>query len=282
MATTSAPTGAVPAGGRLAHGPRPPMSRAERVAAAAEHHVRVYRRTWRGSVISRFLSPLFFLAALGLGLGSLVDAGSGGVDGGSYLHFVVPGIIAYQAALLGFGDTTYPVLGYIKWNRMYSAALSTTLDVTDVVLGHLALLSVNLLVACGIFVGVAALFGAFASWWVLVAVPIGLLTGLAFAVPTFAISAGVENDNVFGILYRFVLTPVLLFSGTFFPLEQLPVWLRPAAWVTPLWHGVVLTRDAAYGRSPGLAGLLHVGVLLVFVGVGWVLARRRLARRLLS
>jgi lipooligosaccharide transport system permease protein len=283
---SATPSAAVPvaghATGRLLAGPRPPMARGELLLASMEHHLRVYRRTWRGSIISRFLSPLFFLAAMGLGLGSLVDSSAGGVGGQSYLQFVVPGIVAYQAALLGFGDATYPVLGYIKWNRMYSATLSTPLGVTEILLGHLTVLGANLVVASAIFIAIAAVFGAFASWWVVAAVPVGLLTGLAFAVPTFAISATIETDNVFGILYRFVLTPVLLFSGTFFPLEQLPVWIRPLAWVTPLWHGVVLTRDASVGRWPGWAGLLHVGVLLAFVAVGWVLAHRAFTRRLLS
>jgi lipooligosaccharide transport system permease protein len=268
--------------GRLSAGPRAPMSRGERLLGAMGHHLRVYRRTWRGSIISRFLSPLFFLAAMGLGLGSLVDSSSGGVGGQPYLQFVVPGIVAYQAALLGFGDATYPVLGYIKWNRMYSASLSTPLTVTDVLLGHLVVLGVNLVIAVTVFIGIASLFGSFASWWVLLGIPVGLLTGLAFAVPTFAISATITTDNVFGILYRFVLTPVLLFSGTFFPLEQLPVILRPLAWATPLWHGVELTRDAAYGRSPGAMGLVHAAVILAFVTVGWVLAHRAFTKRLLS
>jgi lipooligosaccharide transport system permease protein len=277
------PTTAHPApSGRLAPGPRAPMRGGERIGGAMAHHLRVYRRTWRGSIISRFLSPLFFLAAMGLGLGSLVDSSAGGVGGQPYLQFVVPGIVAYQAALLGFGDATYPVLGYIKWNRMYSAALSTPLTVTDVLLGHLIVLGANLVVAVTVFIAIAALFGSFASWWVLLGIPVGLLTGLAFAVPTFAISATITTDNVFGILYRFVLTPVLLFSGTFFPLEQLPVVLRPIAWATPLWHGVELTRDAAYGRSPGAMGLVHAVVILAFVAVGWVLAHRAFTRRLTS
>ncbi|PKW28148.1 ABC transporter permease [Phycicoccus duodecadis] len=276
----TAPAADAGGSGRLAAGPRRPLGRGERVTAAMAHHVLVYRRTWRGSVISRFLSPLFFLAAMGLGLGSLVDAG-GGV-GQSYLQFVVPGIIAYQGALLGFGDATYPVLGYIKWNRMYSATLATPLGVTDVLVGHLTVLAANLAVATAVFVAVAALFGAFASWWVLLAVPVGMLTGLAFAVPTFAVSATILTDNVFGVLYRFVLTPVLLFSGTFFPLEQLAGWLQPVAWVTPLWHGVVLARAAAAGEWPGAMGLVHLGVIALFIGVGWVVAHRAFSRRLLS
>ncbi len=282
----SAPTTGHPspssASGRLTTGERRPLSGPERLGAVMSHHVVVYRRTWKGSIIGRFLSPLFFLLSMGLGLGSLVDDGAGGVGGVPYLQFVVPGIIAVQAMWLAFGESTYPVFGYMTWNRMYSAMLATPLRVADVLVGHLAVVGGHLVVATAIFVAVAALFGAFASWWVLLAVPVGLLTGLAFAVPTFAFAATVANDNGFSLLYRFLVTPLMLFSGVFFPLEQLPVALRVIAWLTPLWHGVELSRDAATGTPPGWAGVGHLTVLLLYIGAGWVVAHRRFTRKLVS
>lgn len=280
-ATTEHVTDATPSG-RLAPGPRRPMPATERLAAVVAHHLTVYRRTWRGSIIGRFLSPLFFLLSMGLGLGSLVDERAGGVDGVPYLQFVVPGIVAMQAMWLAFGESTYAVLGYIKWNQMYAAMLSTPLRVTEVLGGHLAVVAFHLAVATTIFVAVAALFGAFASWWVLLAIPAAVLTGMAFSVPTFALSARLDNDNGFGILYRFVITPLMLFSGTFFPVDQLPVWLQPVAWVTPLWHGVELCRTAALGLAPGPGSLGHLTVLAAYVGVGWVLAHRAFSDRLVS
>jgi lipooligosaccharide transport system permease protein len=273
---------ATTASGRLGRGPRRPTSTAERLAAVVGHHALVYRRTWRGSIISRFLSPLFFLLSMGLGLGALVDDSAGGVGGMPYLQFVVPGILAMQAMMTAFGESTYAVMGYIKWNQMYAAMLATPLRVVEVLGGHLCLVAFHLFTGALIFVAVAAPFGAFASWWVLLAVPVAVLTGLAFAVPTFALAARLENDNGFSILFRFVMTPLMLFSGTFFPIDQLPVWMQPLAWVTPLWHGVELSRSAAQGVLPGALGWAHLGVLLGYVGVGWVLARRSFQRRLVS
>ncbi len=280
-ATTDHLTDATPSG-RLTPGPRRPLSAGERLAAVMAHHLTVYRRTWRGSIISRFLSPLFFLLSMGLGLGSLVDSRAGGVGGVPYLTFVVPGIVAMQAMWLGFGESTYAVMGYIKWNQMYAAMLATPLGVTEVLGGHLAVIAFHLTVATTIFVGVAAVFGAFASWWVLLAIPAGVLTGMAFCVPTFALAARLDNDNGFGILYRFVITPLMLFSGTFFPIDQLPGWLQPVAWVTPLWHGVELCRTAALGVAPGAATLGHLAVLAAYLGIGWALAHRAFTRRLAS
>jgi lipooligosaccharide transport system permease protein len=282
MATTAEHLTEATASGRLGAGPRRPMSAAERLGAVVAHHAVVYRRTWKGSIIGRFLSPLFFLLSMGLGLGTLVDGRSGGVDGVPYLQYVVPGIIAVQAMWLAFGESTYAVFGYIRWNQMYAAMLATPLKVTEVLAGHLAVVGVHLAVATAIFVGVAALFGSFTSWWVLLAVPAGVLTGLAFTVPTFALSATLENDNGFSLLYRFVMTPLMLFSGVFFPLDQLAGVLRPVAWATPLWHGVELSRAAAAGASPGWAGVGHLAVLLAYIGVGWLLARRAFEKRLVS
>ena len=283
MTTTSAnPVSAGAPSGRLGFGPRRPTSTAERLAGVMAHHFLVYRRTWRGSIIGRFLSPLFFLLSMGLGLGALVDSSAGGVDGVPYLQFVVPGILAMQAMMTAFNESTYAVMGYIKWNQMYAAMLATPLRVVEVLGGHLGVVAFHLFTGSLIFVVVAAPFGAFSSWWVLLAVPVAVLTGLAFAVPTFALAARLENDNGFSILFRFVVTPLMLFSGTFFPIDQLPAWMQPIAWVTPLWHGVELSRDAATGTAPGPLGAVHLAVLLAYVAVGWVLARREFTRRLVS
>ena len=210
------------------------------------------------------------------------DDSAGGVDGVPYLQYVVPGILAMQAMMTAFGESTYAVMGYIKWNQMYAAMLATPLRVVEVLGGHLAVVAFHLFTGAAIFVLVAAPFGAFSSWWVVLAVPAAVLTGLAFAVPTFALAARLENDNGFSILFRFVVTPLMLFSGTFFPIDQLPVWMQPLAWVTPLWHGVELCRDAATGIAPGWLGLAHLAVLLAYVGTGWVLARASFTKRLVS
>ena len=191
-----------------------------------------------------------------------------------YLQYVVPGILAMQAMMTAFGESTYAVMGYIKWNQMYAAMLATPLRVVEVLGGHLAVVAFHLFTGSLIFVLVAAPFGAFASWWVVLAVPVAVLTGLAFAVPTFALAARLENDNGFSILFRFVVTPLMLFSGTFFPIDQLPGWMQPLAWVTPLWHGVELCRDAATGhRTRAARRWCTWPCCSPTSAVGWVLAR---------
>ncbi len=239
-----------------------------------------YKRTWRGSIFGRFLSPLMFLLSLGLGLGSLVNKSSGGVGGVPYLQFVVPGILAAQSMWVAMGESTYPVMGAIRWNGKYYAMLATPVGINDVLLGHLIYVSMQITGATVIFLGVSALFGSFASWWVLLAVPVTVLTGMAFAVPVFAFSAKQETDSGFNILFRFIMTPLFLFSGIFFPVSQLPGPLRPVAWVMPLWHGVQANRSLALGSPDFAAIAAHLAYLLVVIAVSGWLARRAFIRRL--
>lgn len=242
--------------------------------------VMAYKRTWRGSIFGRFLSPLMFLLSLGLGLGSLVDKSAGGIDGVPYLQFVVPGIVAAQSMWVAMGESTYPVMGAIRWNAKYHAMLATPVSVSDVLLGHLLYVAMQITGATAIFIGVAAMFGSFGSWWVLLALPVTVLTGMAFAVPIFAFSAKQQNDSGFNILFRFIMTPLFLFSGIFFPISQLPVFMRPIAWVMPLWHGVQADRSLALGAPDFAAIAGHTAYLLVVIAVGGWLARRAFTKRL--
>lgn len=265
---------------RADHGIRQPLSAAERVLAVFTYFLTVYRRTWRGSIIGRFLSPLFFLLAMGIGLGSLVDDRVGGVGGLPYLQFVVPAIVATQTMWVAMGESTYQVLGYIKWNMGYHAMLASPMTVRDVLRGHFLAVAAHLTTATAIFMAVASLFGGFRSVAAVFCLPIAILTGMAFTTPIFAFTARQEGDDGFNILFRWIVTPLMLFSGTFFPVEQLPGWMQPIAWVTPLWHGVETCRAVATGAVVWAPFLGHVLVLAVYTAVGWWLAEKSFARRL--
>jgi len=247
---------------------------------AYAYWVSQYRRTWRGSLVRSLVEPVLFLAAMGLGLGSLVNATAGGVGGVSYLQFVAPGLLAAVAMQTAVGEATYPVMGAIRWNRQYHAMLATPLRVVDVLLGHLLWIATRVVGVSAAFLLVTAAFGVLHSPWALLALPTALLVGLAFATPVIAFAALQRNDSGFALLYRFGVMPLFLFSGTFFPVDQLPASVRPLAYATPLWHGVELTRALFLG-SPRLgASLGHVGFLVGLAAVGLALAYRAFHRRL--
>jgi lipooligosaccharide transport system permease protein len=240
-----------------------------------------YRRTWRGSVVGTVLFPVLFLAAMGLGLGTLVNSSaSRGVDGLPYLVFLAPGLLAATAMQTGVGESSYPVLGAIKWTKTYHAMLATPLGVPEVLAGHLLFLAARVLAGSAVFLAVMALFGAVRSPLALLTLPAAVLTGMAFATPMFAFAAVNDNDAGFAAVFRFVVTPLFLFSGVFFPVQQLPAALERLAYATPLWHGVALSRELALGTSSVGSVLLHVGYLSALVAAGTWLAARAFHRRL--
>jgi lipooligosaccharide transport system permease protein len=240
-----------------------------------------YRRTWRGTIYSSVLNPVLYLGAMGLGLGTLVDAhGTARLGGISYLEFLAPGLLAAQAMQTAMGESTYPVFGSVKWLKTYQAAAATPLRPADIFHGHLLFTTARLAMNCAIFVGIMAAFGAVRSAWVLAALPAAMLTGLAFATPIEAYAVTREKEQGFSMMYRFLLIPLFLFSGTFFPITQLPGWIQPLAYITPLWHGVALCRSLSLGHADLIGSLGHLAYLAAVATVGLILAHRGYRRRL--
>jgi lipooligosaccharide transport system permease protein len=240
-----------------------------------------YRRTWRGSIYSSVLSPLLYLGAMGVGLGTLVDAHNPASLGGlSYLTFLAPGLLAAAAMQAAVEESTYPVLGSVKWRRTYYAATASPLRPADLFHGHLMFTTMRLAMNSAIFLAVMAAFGTIASPWAVAALPAAVLTGLAFAAPIEAWAITVAKDTSFALIFRFGLIPLFLFSGTFFPVTQLPAWLRPLAYITPLWHGVALCRSLTLGTATLGGALAHVGYLAVVTVVSIAAGNRSYRRRL--
>jgi lipooligosaccharide transport system permease protein len=241
-----------------------------------------YKRTWRGSLATSFLFPILYLAAMGIGLGSLVDRHTHTIDHVSYLYFLAPGLLASTAMQIGTNEATYPVMGAIKWIRTYFAMLATPLSVTDVLLGTVSWIAVRIAIVSAIYLSVVAAFGVVQSPLALLAFPAAILTGLAFTAPVAAFSATCQNDQWFSAIYRFGLIPLFLFSGTFFPVSQLPAWLRPVAYATPLYHGVALCRELVLGQVDWPLVPVHVGYLLALILGGYLVARVTFRRRLIT
>jgi lipooligosaccharide transport system permease protein len=255
------------------------------VGRVFEHRFLQYRRTFRASIFSSFLSPALFLAAMGLGLGSYVSSSSQSTLGGvPYLVFLAPGLLAATAMQSASFEATFPIMGGLVWNRIFHAMYATPISARDIALGNLAWIAARLTFISAVFTLVIVLFGAAQSPLVVLAIPAAVLTGLAFAAPIAAFSATQKTPDRFSAIFRFGITPLFLFSGTFFPLTSLPTVLQPLAWLTPLYHGVALTRGLSLGTivdDPAFA-VVHLIALVGFIALGtWALLRtmeRRLVR----
>lgn len=244
-----------------------------------EGHARAYRHVWSGTVYSTFLGPLLYLGAMGLGLGSLVERGDA-LPGGSYLAFVAPGLLAASAMQVAAQESAFPVMAGLKWRGTYKAALSTPLRPADLVLGHVVWIGLRLCMTSSAFFLVMLLFGAAVLPHGLLAVPAAVLVGLATAAPVIAFTGRLENDYALSGLFRFVLVPLFLISGTFFPLQELPGWIVPVAQATPVWHGVELARAAAAGIAPAWPVWLHLAVPGAWLLAGAIAAAAVFERRL--
>jgi len=270
--------------GRTTGGLPPAPSGAALVGRSVDFWRVQYRRTWRGTWAPTVLTPLGFLAAMGLGLGSIVDEGARAqtLGGVSYLDFIAPGLMAASVMQQAAFESSYPVLGAIKWAKQYHAQLAAPLRVRDVLAGHVIWVTLRLGISAAVFLVIMALFGTLHSPWAVLCIPAAVLTGAAWVPGMFGYAATLETDSGFALVFRFLVMPMFLFSGTFFPISQLPDWLEWVAVLTPLWHGVELCRDLALGTPELLPSVGHVAYLCLWVAVGFWWALRTFTRRLVS
>jgi lipooligosaccharide transport system permease protein len=252
------------------------------ISRVFEHRFVQYRRTFRASIFSSFISPMMFLTAMGIGLGGYVtnDAALGGVP---YLAFLAPGLLAATAMQSATFEATFPIMGGLVWSKVFHAMYATPISPRDIALGNLAWITVRLTMISTIFSVVIVIFGAAESPLIVLAIPAAVLTGLAFAGPIAAFAATQKTPNKFAAIFRFGITPLFLFSGTFFPIGSLPVVLQGLAWLTPLFHGVALTRGLSLGTimDDPIATAIHVIYLVTLATVGAHLMIRNFNRRLI-
>jgi Nod factor-specific ABC transporter NodJ protein len=240
-----------------------------------------YRKTWRGTIVISVANPLLFLLGIGAGLGHLVDRHAPTqLAGVSYVAFFAPGLLAASAMQTGFMEGAGRVAMAAGWAGAYRSAATTPLEPAEILGGHLLFIAFRVLSSSAAFVGVMAVFGVSDGWWALATIPAALLTGLAFAAPAAAWAVGVRSPMQLNTVFRFVIMPMYMFSGTFFAVAQLPHWLRPVAYVLPLWQGVELCRSLSLGTTTTIGAGVHVAYLLVLIAGGILAGRVTYRRRL--
>jgi lipooligosaccharide transport system permease protein len=242
-----------------------------------------WRRLWKASVFQATIAPLLFLAAMGLGLGDLVNKGSGGVGGVDYLVFITPGLMAASAMMQAAQESLWPVMAGVKWLGTYHAAVSTPVSAGAVFAGHVIWICLRALLSATIFLIVAVILGGVPSAWGVLAIPATVLGASVFAAALNGYAVTQESDIPFAVIMRIGLFPLFLFSGTFFPTSQLPGWLQPVSWLSPLWHAVELCRAATTGSAPSAGSIVgHVAFLVVCLAAGCWWGVRRFERVLAS
>lgn len=252
------------------------VSRWRSIALVVEWNARIYRRVWHGSVISGFVTPMLFLLAIGVTLGSRVDR-AGALDQG-YAHFVAPGLLASTAMQVGVFEASFPVVAGLHWRRTFHAVLATPVTVDALVAGRILWVATRIGLTCAAFLLVALAFGLLSSPLAILALPAAIVTGTAFSAPMEAFAATQRDDAAFAMIFRLGVLPMTLFSGAFFPVERLPDGVEALVWISPLFHGTELVRGLTTG-SPGPVDAVHLAILVGLTVVGVALARLTYRRR---
>ena len=262
---------------------RRPVRRADAASPwrIVEYQLVVARSWWRSLFIVGVLTPLLYVLALGVGLGTLVNANHSNHLGVPYLVFVAPAFLTASALQIAAQDAAFPLMGGFKWVRTFHGMAATPLTPEQIADGNLLWIALRALANSAVYLAIMAAFGGTHRWAVVLAVPIAALTSLAFAVWVAALTATLEGEgSAFNMLFRFVVTPMFLFSGTFYPISQLPLWGRYLAYVSPLWHGTELARGAAIGGLSAASAVGHLAYLLLWLIPGLLVARWRFRVRL--
>ena len=248
-----------------------------------ESEFAVYRKVWQSHLLLAFVQPLLYLLGIGLGVGALVDANTDpttSLGDVSYFEFLGPALLATTAMISAGQASLWQVLDGFFWGNRYRAMAATPLTSGDIASGLALWHATRTTIGVTGVAVVLACFDDTRSWGLLVAVPVAVLTGLAFALPITAWSSTRHGDGSFPTIIRFGLLPMFLFGGAFFPVDQLPGWLQPVAYLTPLWHGVELCRGVVIDSTGPGNVVVHLAVIGGYVAAGWVACRIAFARRL--
>jgi lipooligosaccharide transport system permease protein len=247
----------------------------------AEHRIRGIRSYYKTLLFTAIGSPFMYLFALGVGLATLVDKNSG-LGGTSYLAFVAPALIASAAVTAAVEECTYPILMGFKWNPIFFGMNAAPISGNQIVNGIFIAVLARLLPTTLVYYVVMLIFGAVPSPLGVLDIPIAILTGMAFGLVIASYMSTVQQDvGQPAFIQRFIVIPLFLFSGTFFPLGQMPVFLQWIGWISPLWHGTELGRVVSYGAvEPCWLTLVHVLYPLALCVYGWRRTQVVVTRRL--
>lgn len=249
----------------------------------AEHRIRAMRAYLQTIVATSIGNPLIYLFAMGIGLATIVDQGSGAAAlGVSYLAFIAPALIATAAVQVAAEECTYPLMMGFKWNPIFYAMNAAPISGNQIVNGLVISVLARMVPTTIVYFLVTVPFGAILSWWGVLIVLASTLTGLAVGLAIMPYTASIEEDKgQMAMIQRFGILPMFLFSGTFFPLDTLPWYLQPIGWISPLWHGTELGRVASYGMAePAWLTVLHIVYLGTICVIGWRWTQRIVTRRL--
>jgi len=232
-----------------------------------QRNLAVYRKTWKIAFLPPLLEPMLYILAFGLGIGALVGSFEYAGEQLGYARFIAPALVSVAIMYNAFFETSYNSFVRMTWQKTYDAILATPLNLEEIILGEIVWAASKSVIATILMSGVISLFGYFHYPGALLLLPLALLGGLLFASMGMICTALVPGIESFNIPIFLLITPMFLFSGTFFPLQNLPGWAQAFAQLLPLTHLVSLARGCALGLWSGWLwlSLVYLGIVVSFI-----------------
>jgi len=231
----------------------------------AEARMRIMLKFFWSVLSTAALNPVLYLVSIGIGVGKLINTHSGGVDNVPYLTFLAPALLASAAIQNAMDEVIFPVMEGFKWNKTFFAMNATPLSAKQIANGVFLAAMIRTLFSVAIYGLMIFLFGGFTSSRGWLAIPFGLFAGASFGAFIMGLAVAAKNDDTFFmILGRLVIMPLFLFSGTFYQLSTMPLFLQWIGWLSPLWHATELSRLFTYGH--------HISPIMIVVHFGYLIA----------
>jgi lipooligosaccharide transport system permease protein len=262
------------------------IGKAMRRGAFAVAEYRLFSMSkWIGAILSFGLgNPIIYLVSVGIGIGALVDANTGGqgIDGVSYIQFVAPALLATAAINSVQDEVTFPTMQGFVWDKMFYAMNHTPISAKQIANGVMLAATTRGVLTVVLYEAVLLVFGAIPLSSIIPLFVSSLAAAIAFGAAMLAVTVRIENDDaLFAIIGRFVIAPMFLFSGTFYPLDLMPIYLQWIGWISPMWHSTQLGRFLSYGMPlEPWQFFMHSGFLLALFAIGMKLTYPKFESRL--
>ena len=249
-----------------------------------EHRLRSMSKWWVSNLMFGVGNPVMFLLSIGIGIGALVDRnlGPNAIDGVGYLTFLAPALLATAAIQTAMDETMFPTMEGFAWTKTFFGMNSTQLSPRSIATGVVLAAGARCTYSVLLYELILLIFGALPIASVPLLTLASIFAGMSFgAVMLMTASFVNRDDGVFAIIGRFIVTPMFMFSGTYYPITTLPIYLQWIGWISPMWHATNLGRAISYGHQvePWLIAV-HISYLALMLVLGLTIASWQFKRRL--
>ncbi len=242
-----------------------------------QRELTLYRRIWPSTILSTLFDPILYLLAMGFGLGTYVAS----IHGVPYIQFIGPGLVASSIMTAAAYEAAWNSYVRIFVERSYDGMMTTPAELEDVVAGEVMWAATRSLISSSVMLVVLAIFGLLRSPLFLLVPFVAALAGVMFTVLGLSYTVRLRHMDQLTFMFTLGITPMYLFSGIFFPLDNMPAWLQTAAWASPLYHVVEVVRALILG-TPSWLSLVHVAWIAGLIALFWGMPSKVLRKRLTS